>query len=139
MQNDRINGGKKEGCGCRNPGHQAYQLLRFAFIFLPIVAGLDKFANLLANWEIYLSPAYSLLAPNTTMMIVGIIEIIAGIGVFFRPQIFAYIIAVWLLLIIINLFALGAFYDIALRDFALLLAALALGRLSYEHCRCCRK
>lgn len=68
------------------------------------------------------------------MMVVGIIEIIAGIGVWLLPKVFSYIVAVWLLLIIINLLLLHNFYDVALRDCALLLGAVALGRLSVDYC-----
>lgn len=124
----------KEAC-CHSPSHQAFQLLRFAFTVAPILAGLDKFLYLLTNWEQYLSPQFSpFFPPHTTMMIVGAIEIIAGIGVWIFPRIFSYIVALWLLAIIVNLLLLGRFYDIALRDFGLMLGALALARLSSEHC-----
>jgi len=121
---------------CHSPSYQAYQLLRIAFTIIPIVAGLDKFSNFLTQWHQYLSPAFNALGniPNT-MAIVGIIEIIAGIGVFFKPSIFSYIVALWLLAIIVNLLLLGNFYDVALRDFGLLLGALALGRLSCASCK----
>lgn len=114
-----------------DPGYQAYQILHFAFIVAPIIAGLDKFLYLLANWEQYLSPPFNVFGDaHTTMMVVGAIEIIAGIGVWLKPKIFSYIVALWLLGIIINLLILQNFYDVALRDLGLLLGALALGRLS---------
>ena len=112
---------------------QAFLILRFGFTVAPILAGLDKFSHLLVNWDQYLSPiAENVLAGHghQFMMLVGIIEIIAGIGVFLKPRIFAYIVAAWLLLIIINLLTIPGYYDIALRDLGLLLGALALGRLS---------
>lgn len=115
----------------KRPAYQAFQILRFAFTIAPILAGLDKFFNYLTNWEQYLSSPFNVFGnPHTTMMVVGIIEIIAGIGVWIKPKIFAYIVALWLLAIIINLLVLGSFYDIALRDLGLLLGALSLGRLS---------
>lgn len=116
---------------CKRTSHQAYQILRFAFTVAPILAGLDKFFNLLTNWEQYLAAPFDVFgSPPITMMVVGIVEIIAGIGVWIKPKIFAYIVALWLLGIIINLLTLGHFFDIALRDLGLLLGALALGRLS---------
>lgn len=124
---------------CKEPGYQAYEILRFAFTVAPILAGIDKlFFNFLVNWEQYLSSPFNVFGhAHTTMMVVGVIEIIAGIGVWFKPQIFAYFVALWLLAIIVNLLGLH-FYDIALRDLGLLLGALALGRLSskYGHSSC---
>lgn len=124
---------------CRGPGYQAFQILRFAFTVAPIIAGLDKFFGLLTNWTQYLAPQFDVFGnAHTTMMVVGIIEIIAGFGVWLKPKIFAYIVAAWLLGIIVNLLLLGNFYDIALRDLGLLLGALALGRLSEKHDSTCR-
>jgi hypothetical protein len=122
----------------RNPISQAYQALHIAFVVAPILAGLDKFAHLLVNWDAYLSPiANNVLGGHghDFMYIVGVIEIIAGIGVAILPRVFSYIVAIWLLLIIINLLMIPAsnpmpHYDVALRDLGLLLGALALGRLS---------
>ncbi|PYS74260.1 MAG: hypothetical protein DMF69_02295 [Acidobacteria bacterium] len=101
------------------PAYQAYLILRTAFTVAPIVAGLDKFLNLLVNWEQYL-------------LAVGVIEIIAGIGVSVKPKIFAYVVCVWLLLIVINLLMIPGYFDVALRDFGLALGALALARLSSQ-------
>jgi hypothetical protein len=112
---------------------QAFQLLRLGFTVAPILAGLDKFFDVLVDWDKYLSPmANNVLAGHghQFMMVVGIIEIIAGIGVFFKPRIFAYIVAIWLLLIILNLLTIPGYYDVALRDLGLMLGAIALGRLS---------
>src|ERR1051325_9390193 len=112
---------------------QALMILRFGFTVAPILAGLDKFFDLLVDWDKYLSP----LANNVLgghghqfMMAVGVVEIVAGIGVALKPRVFAYIVAIWLLLIILNLLSIPGYYDVALRDLGLLLGALALGRLS---------
>ena len=115
-----------------DPTYQAYQILHVAFTIAPILAGLDKFFHRLTNWDVYLAPAFARLSPipaHSLMLVIGIIEIIAGLIVAFKPHIGAYIVALWLLCIIINLLALSGYYDIALRDFGLLLGALALGRL----------
>ena len=119
-------------------GYQAYQILRFGFTVAPIVAGLDKFLHLLTNWDQYLpSVVNNMLGGrgHEFMMVVGVIEIIAGIGVFLKPKIFAYVVSAWLVLIIINLLMIPGYFDVALRDLGLALGALALGRLSaaYGH------
>ena len=116
-----------------DPAYQAFRILQFVFVVAPIIAGLDKFCYLLTNWSQYISPWWMGMIHNHGrgfMIIVGIIEIIAGILVACKPKIFAYIVSLWLLLIIINLLMLGQFYDIALRDFGLMLSAFALGKLS---------
>jgi hypothetical protein len=122
----------------RQPAYQAFQILHWGFVAAPVIAGADKFLRQLANWDAYLSPAFAKLSPfsvHRTMMIVGTIEIVAGLLVALRPRIGSYVVAAWLGGIIINLLALGHGYDIALRDLGLCLAALALGRLSdlYDH------
>jgi hypothetical protein len=117
------------------PARQAYHILYFAFIVAPIVAGLDKFFHVLTDWNMYLAPFADRVLHGhgpTFMKIVGVIEIVAGIGVLLMPRIFAYVVAVWLWLIIINLFMAHGFYDVALRDFGLSLGALALARLSQD-------
>jgi hypothetical protein len=117
-------------------GYQAFRILQVAFVLAPIIAGLDKFFNLLTNWAMYLAPiAVSLLGidVHSIMMLVGIIEIIAGLGVLFKPKFFSYIVFLWLLLIIINLILKGMYYDIALRDFGLMLSALAFSKLSQKY------
>lgn len=115
------------------PAYQAYQILHVGFTVAPIVAGLDKFFNLLVNWEQYL-PSFvtNMIGGEYLMMIVGVVEIIAGLGVAFKPKIFAYVVAAWLLLIIANLLMIPGYFDVALRDFGLALGALALARLSHE-------
>ncbi len=117
------------------PGYQAYQILRVGFTVAPILFGLDKFFNLMVNWEQYLPPFVNDLIGGQghyLMLAVGVIEIIAGIGVAFKPKIFAYVVSAWLLLIVINLLMIPGYYDVALRDFGLALGALALARLSHE-------
>jgi hypothetical protein len=118
------------------PSYQAYQILRVGFTVAPIVAGIDKFLNLLVNWDQYVPAVVNNMtggSAHSLMLVVGVIEIVAGIGVFLKPRIFAYVVAAWLGLIIVNLLLIPGFYDVALRDFGLLLAALALGRLSEEY------
>lgn len=116
-----------------NPAYQAFLVLRVGFTVAPIIAGLDKFANLLADWTKYLAPVVPKtlgLAPETVMRGVGVIEIVAGILVAALPRYAAYIVAAWLAAIIVNLLILGAFLDVALRDLGLMLGAIALGRLA---------
>jgi hypothetical protein len=118
-----------------SPAHQAYRILHFGFTVAPILAGLDKFFHLLVNWDQYLPGVVASISPisaHTLMLIVGVIEIVAGIGIALKPRIFAYIVAAWLAIIIINLLLIPGYFDIALRDFGLLLAALALARLSQQ-------
>jgi hypothetical protein len=120
------------------PSAQAYRILHFGFTVAPILAGLDKFFNLLVDWEKYL-PGFvaNLFGGNghALMMIVGVIEIAAGIGVALKPRIFSYVVAAWLWVIILNLLLIPGYFDIALRDFGLSLGALALGQLSREHAK----
>src|SRR5215475_2126998 len=116
-----------------DPVFQAYWLLRIGFTIAPIVFGADKFADLLTNWDKYLAPWVNNLVPGTAhqaMYAVGVIEIIAGLIVLAKPRIGAYLVAAWLLGIIVNLLSIGGYYDVALRDFGLLLAALTLARLA---------
>src|SRR5687767_5991547 len=115
------------------PAAEAYQILRVGFTVAPVVAGLDKFFNLLVNWEQYLPPFVNNLVGgygHELMLVVGVIEIIAGLGVFFKPKVFGYVVSAWLLLIVVNLLMIPGYYDVALRDFGLALGALALARLS---------
>jgi len=117
------------------PGYQAYQILHVGFTVAPILAGLDKFFNLLVNWEQYLPPFVNNLVGghgHSLMLAVGVIEISAGLGVAFKPKVFAYVVSAWLLLIIVNLLMIPGYFDVALRDFGLSLAALALARLSHD-------
>lgn len=116
-----------------DPVYAAFLLLRIGFTVLPIVFGLDKFTNVLTTWDAYLAPWIVHLSPlsaHHTMLVVGVIEIVAGIAVAIKPRYAAYIVAAWLAGIIINLLTYSGFYDVALRDFGLLLAALTLARLA---------
>jgi uncharacterized membrane protein YphA (DoxX/SURF4 family) len=116
-----------------DPGYGAFLLLRVGFTALPIVFGVDKFTNILVQWDHYLAPWIVRVVPTTahqTMLIVGVIEIIAGLAVAIKPRYGALLVSAWLAGIVINLFSYPGFYDIALRDFGLLLAALTLARLA---------
>jgi hypothetical protein len=116
-------------------GYQAYQILRLGLIVAPIVAGLDKFFHFLVNWDQYLPPFVNNLTGghgHELMLAVGVIEIVAGLGVWFKPKVFAYVVSAWLLLIVINLLMIPGYFDVALRDFGLSLGALALARLSHK-------
>jgi hypothetical protein len=116
-----------------NPAYQAFLTLRVGFVVAPILFGLDKFTNLLTEWTTYLAPAVDRLVPgsaSSAMLAVGVVEIVAGLVVAVRPRIGGYVVAAWLAGIIGNLLLLGDHYDVALRDFGLLLAALALARLA---------
>jgi hypothetical protein len=118
-----------------SPSRQAYVILYAGFTLLPILAGLDKFFHLLVNWDMYLAPVATRLLPvsgPTFMLIVGAIEIVAGLIVFARPHIGGYVVALWLWGIIVNLLLIPGYYDIAVRDFGLSLGALALARLSHD-------
>ena len=117
------------------PTYQAYQILHVGFVVAPIVAGLDKFFNLLVNWEQYLPPFVNTMVGgrgHELMLVAGVIEIIAGLGVLFKPKFFAYVVSAWLLMIVVNLLMIPGYYDIALRDFGLALGAFALARLSQK-------
>jgi hypothetical protein len=116
-----------------NPANQAYLALRVGFVVAPVLFGLDKFTNLLADWTTYLAPAIDRLVPGSAtsaMLAVGVVEVVAGLLVAFRPRIGGYVVAAWLAGIIGNLLLLGDHYDVALRDLGLLLGALALARLA---------
>ena len=117
-----------------SPARQAFRILQFGFTVAPILAGLDKFLHLLVNWDQYVPGVVAGILPlpvHTLMFVVGV-EIVAGIGVALNPRIFAYVVAAWLAVIIINLLLIPGYFDVALRDFGLLLGALALGQLSQQ-------
>jgi hypothetical protein len=116
-----------------DPAFQAFALLRAGFTAAPILFGLDKFTDWLVDWRIYLAPELDDIIPGNAhqaLLAVGVIEIVAGLVVAFRPKFGGYLVATWLAGIIVNLLLQADFYDIALRDFGLLLAALALARLA---------
>jgi uncharacterized membrane protein YphA (DoxX/SURF4 family) len=113
------------------PAYQAYQLLHIGFIVAPTLAGLDKFLNFLTNWEKYLAPQVAAIVPaHTFMMIVGVVEIVAGLVVALKPRIGGIVVAAWLVGIIVNLALVGGYWDVALRDLGLMLGAIALSRLA---------
>lgn len=117
----------------RQPADQAFMLLRTVFTVAPILFGLDKFVEVLTDWESYLAPWIDNLVPGTahqSMLLIGVVEIAAGILVAVLPRIGGYVVAAWLAGIIVNLLLLGNYYDVALRDFGLLVGALALARLA---------
>ena len=116
----------------KNPSYQAYQILHWGFVAAPLLAGVDKFFNLLTDWTMYLwAPIGNLVGgAHRFMSIVGAIEIVAAFLVAFKPKIGGLVVAVWLWGIIINLLLTRGYYDIALRDFGLSLGALALFRLA---------
>jgi uncharacterized membrane protein YphA (DoxX/SURF4 family) len=121
--------------GLGNPVYQAYLLLRAAFTAAPILFGLDKFFNWMVDWPDYLAPWVNDIVPGSGqdfMYLVGVVEIAAGVLVAVAPRIGAYVVAAWLAGIIVNLLTVDppAYYDIALRDFGLMLGALTLGRLA---------
>jgi len=110
-----------------------WTILRFTFGLVPIVAGLDKFTDLLTNWDMYLHPGIASMLPFSThafMQIVGVIEIIAGVLVLIRPAIGAYVVMAWLIAIALTLIASGKYLDVAVRDLVMSIGALSLARLS---------
>jgi len=109
------------------------RVLTVTYGVVPIVAGLDKFTNLLTNWEAYLSPSLTHLLPvsaHTFMLVVGIIEIVAGVLVLLRPRIGAWVVMAWLIGIGLTLLLGGHYFDVAVRDFVMAVGAWALARLS---------
>ncbi len=117
---------------------RAYLLLRTVFTVAPIVFGLDKFAGLLTDWDGYLAPWINDLVPGSAhdaILLVGVIEVVAGVLVALAPRIGGYVVALWLAGIIVDLVSMGDYYDIALRDFGLLVGALALAQLAATHAR----
>jgi uncharacterized membrane protein YphA (DoxX/SURF4 family) len=117
----------------RDARFQAYALLRAGFALAPVLFGLDKFFDVLVDWPQYLAPWVNDIAPGSGadfMHVVGGVEILAGLAVAIKPRYGAYLVAGWLGGIIVNLLSYSGYYDVALRDFGLLIGALALGRLA---------
>jgi hypothetical protein len=118
----------------RDPAAQAFMLLRIAFTVAPILFGLDKFAEVMINdWPKYLAPEFNDIIPGNAqdaMYIVGAVEVVAGLVVAVVPRFGGLLVAGWLAGIIVSLLLVGGYADIALRDFGLLLGALALSRLA---------
>lgn len=118
------------------PWRHAFRILHLGFVAAPTIAGLDKFFHLLVNWDQYLAPAIARMlpvGPHTFMQVVGVIEIVAGLLVAVKPKIGGMVVAAWLAGIILNLLIAGNYFDVALRDFGLMLGALALSRLASQH------
>ena len=110
-----------------------FNLLKFTFVIVPIVAGLDKFTNLLTDWTQYINPAFLEMLPfsgSTFMMIVGIIEIIADVIVLIKTELGGYIVAAWLTLIALTLLGEFNFIDVAVRDFVMAISAFSMGRFA---------
>jgi uncharacterized membrane protein YphA (DoxX/SURF4 family) len=118
------------------PVYQAYQILHVGFTVAPILFGLDKFFNLMVSWDQYLPPFVNNMLGGRghyLMLAVGVIEIVAGLGVAFKPKVFAYVVSAWLLLIIVNLLMIPGYFDVALRDFGLALGGGARARLCHPN------
>jgi uncharacterized membrane protein len=118
----------------RTEAQTAWWALRLGFFIAPFLAGIDKFFHLLTNWDQYLAPWIAGILPfsgHTFMLIVGVIEMIAGLAVLTRyTRLAAYIISLWLLAIVVNLVTMGRFFDIALRDIGLAIGAFSLAKLT---------
>ena len=113
--------------------HRVYTLLKFTYGLVPIVAGLDKFTNILTDWEKYLNPTMAQMlpfSPHTFMLIVGVIEIIAGLIVLARPAIGAYIVMAWLICIALQLITGKGYLDVAVRDLVMAIGAYSLAQLA---------
>ena len=111
----------------------AFWVLRIGFVALPLWMGIDKYFNSLTDWPGYLAPWIVRLLPfsaQTAMYVVGAVEILAGVMIAIKPRYASYVVSLWLAGIIVNLLTYSGFYDVALRDFGLLVAALALALLS---------
>jgi uncharacterized membrane protein YphA (DoxX/SURF4 family) len=108
-----------------------YNVMKFTYGLVPIVAGLDKFTNLLVDWKQYLSPIVANIIPASTFMpVVGVIEIIAGLIVLTKPRLGAYIVSAWLLGIALNLLSTGNYFDVAVRDIVMSIGAFSLAKIS---------
>lgn len=118
----------------KNPSlTQVFNLLKFTFVIIPIVAGADKFTNLLTHWDQYVNPGIASLLPfsaSVFMMIVGVIEIAAGIIVLKKPEIGGYIVAAWLTLIALTLLPGLKYVDVAVRDLVMAVAAFSMARIA---------
>ena len=130
-ESERVEGDAAQVGSWRDARFQAYSLLRTGFAAAPILFGLDKFFEVLVDWPVYLAPWVNDIAPGSAqdfMYVVGGVEILAGLAVALKPRYGAYLVAGWLGGIIVNLLSHSGYYDIALRDFGLLIGALALAR-----------
>ena len=121
------------GTDLHDPVFQAFLMLRTVFTIAPIAFGLDKFFNILTDWPQYLAPRFDDVIPGNAhqaMLMIGVVEIAVGVLVALWPHIGGYVVAAWLAGIIANLLLIPGYYDVALRDFGLLVAAVALARLA---------
>jgi hypothetical protein len=128
--------GRTIGAVRHDAGYQAFLLLRITFAIAPLAFGLDKFFDVMVDWSTYLAPWIDDVVPGSAdqaMHGVGVIEIVAGLVVALEPRYGASLVAAWLAGIIVNLLTFSGFYDIALRDFGLLVGALALTRLAWHY------
>jgi hypothetical protein len=119
-----------------DPAYRAFLLLRTVFTVAPVLFGLDKFMNLLTDWPHYLAPWLDTVVPGTAqqaMYAIGVVEIVAGIAIALAPRFGGWLVAAWLLGIIVNLLTFPGFFDVALRDFGLLVAAVALAQLATRY------
>lgn len=118
----------------KNPTvNQVFNLLKYTFVVVPIVAGLDKFSNILTQWDQYLNPTFAdilPLSPTAFMKVVGVIEIVAGVIVLKKTELGGYIVATWLTLIALTLVVGFNYVDVAVRDLVMAIAAYSLARLS---------
>src|SRR5688572_3388258 len=117
----------------RMPAYQAFRVLYVGFIAAPLIAGVDKFLNYLTNWSQYLAPVVARNLPVSTgtfMRGIGVVEIVAALLVALKPRLGGYVVAAWLGGIIVNLLLIPGYYDVALRDFGLMLGAIAMARLA---------
>jgi hypothetical protein len=120
----------------RDAARQSFRILQIGFVILPTLTGLDKFFHVLTNWDQYLAPTVEKMLPipaHTFMLISGVVELCAALWVALQPRVGAWVVAAWLLGIIVNFFLAGGYYDIALRDFGLMLGAIALARLAAKY------
>lgn len=131
-QNQSVSSALTSGSGA----DRAFFLLRTVFVIAPIAFGLDKFAEILIDdWSVYLAPWVNDIVPGSAhqaMLAVGVIEIVAGVVVAISPRFGSLLVAGWLAGIVLNLVTMGEFYDVALRDFGLLVAALSLAALAWD-------
>jgi uncharacterized membrane protein YphA (DoxX/SURF4 family) len=110
-------------------------ILRFTYGLVPIVAGADKFTHILVNWDQYLAPSIANMlpiAPHTFMLIVGVIEIVAGLIVLAKPRVGSIVVCIWLIGIALNLVMTGKYYDVAVRDIVMAIGAFSLFTLTHE-------
>ena len=127
--------GEPAGSAAASPALQAFRILRSGLVLVPLISGLDKFLDLLVPWQTYLTPLIPQatgISAHTFMRVTGALELGISLLVAWMPRIGAYVLALWLWAIIVNLLLVPGYWDVGLRDFGLSLGALALARLSVE-------